>query len=971
MQLARNRRSNCVLESFQSAFDGARCFGQHGSSEMDRTRRNGESRWHLPRFGMFYFGGMLPGDRPGYGGNCLVDPACNVAASGGDPEGRTVPYWPSYQSVSPVARRTFLLWMAGGRNDPSIGIGYVFLFFYGLERRLLVDEAISEAPALIAEVRRLVSIYGTNGSFRSYATRFLDAAELISGIDLSCPELSPDLRSGYEMALPVRIHLGRKLASRQRLDSTDALLWLLALPDTYLRTPATRCFDQLVELWHLRFAVRYPEGLKVNPPKTRLNLQYRAASGGFERRIDISDSSGPLPDIAAVSAPLDALRDVLNDCTEELASYSRMLGRNPDAKGTMEAAFLLPKELLISSSAMAGGVIQKLEELFAGRNVEVVRVSQLATALSLRIEPKSRLAAGLCNQIGAFLDKLDIGFEPDRRYGSRNLEAESYVLLFKAAGGAPIDGEAPAYVAARAMVDVAALAAAADGRIEPDEYESIKTDIRAFPGVSGVERARLIAYASTLLRNVPAHQSAMQKLKGLDQKAKEAVVRSATSAVLADGHAGPDEVKFLERLYKSFGFPVEDVYSALHRGAVVIDEPVTVAPERRAAGIAIPPMENAPAPEAGIRIDQARLQRIRSETSAVSELLAGIFIEDIPSAPPPVEAADTSDVRSFPGLDAPHSDLLGSLLETGGLGRAEFEEMARKLRLLPDGAIETINDWGFDKFDEPLIADDDSIVILEHLREETEGGASSRMTSRATIRARERDTILQALAAGVVPRTGLRHVQVGRAAEIGALVRDIDRLSDGGAAIRFVIGEHGAGKTFFLNLVRLIALERRCVTIHADLAPDRRIHASAGQARGLYAEAVRNMATRTKPEGRALSSIVERFVTDCLNEAGQRAKPVETVIDERLVHLHEHIGGYDYATVLKAYWRGSEESDEVLKSSALRWLRGEYSTKTEARQALGVRNIIDDGDVYDALKLLAAFVKLAGYSGLLVVFDEM
>lgn len=240
-----------------------------------------------------------------------------------------------------------------------------------------------------------------------------------------------------------------------------------------------------------------------------------------------------------------------------------------------------------------------------------------------------------------------------------------------------------------------------------------------------------------------------------------------------------------------------------------------------------------------------------------------------------------------------------------------------------------------------------------------------------TIKARDRDVILQALAAGVVPKTGLRHVQVGRAAEVGALVRDIDRIADGGAAMRFVIGEYGAGKTFFLNLVRLIALERKCVTVHADLAPDRRIHATAGQARGLYSEAVRNMATRTKAEGGALASVVERFVTDCMNEAGRRAKPVEAVIDERLAHLQEHVGGYDYATVLKAYWRGSEEGDEVLKASALRWLRGEYSTKTEARQALGVRNIIDDGDVYDSLKLLAAFVKLAGYAGLLVVFDEM
>jgi len=245
------------------------------------------------------------------------------------------------------------------------------------------------------------------------------------------------------------------------------------------------------------------------------------------------------------------------------------------------------------------------------------------------------------------------------------------------------------------------------------------------------------------------------------------------------------------------------------------------------------------------------------------------------------------------------------------------------------------------------------------------------MTKLPRIKVRDRDVILQALAAGVVPRTGLRHIQVGRAAEVGALIRDIDRITETGSSLRFVIGEYGAGKTFFLNLVKLISLERKCVTIHADFAPDRRLHATGGQARGLYAEAIRNMSTRTKPDGGALTGVVERFVTECVKAAEERSIPVEKVIDERLAHLQEYVGGYDYAAVLKAYWRGSEEGDEVLKSAALRWLRAEYSTKTEARQALGVRNIIDDADIYDALKLLAAFVQQAGYAGMLVVFDEM
>ncbi len=239
------------------------------------------------------------------------------------------------------------------------------------------------------------------------------------------------------------------------------------------------------------------------------------------------------------------------------------------------------------------------------------------------------------------------------------------------------------------------------------------------------------------------------------------------------------------------------------------------------------------------------------------------------------------------------------------------------------------------------------------------------------IRPRERDTIVQALRAGVVPKLGLQHIQVGRTREIEELVRDIERMREGGATIRFVIGEYGSGKTFFLNLIRLIAIEKGMVVLSADLAPDRRLHATGGQARSLYAEMTRNTSTRSKPNGGALASIVERF-------AGQAARAAEVgdrepgeVIRERLAHVEELTGGYDFAAVITRYWEGFEVGDEDLKSAALRWLRAEYSTRTDARKALGVRTIIDDANVYDQLKLLALFVREAGYQGLVVLLDEM
>lgn len=239
------------------------------------------------------------------------------------------------------------------------------------------------------------------------------------------------------------------------------------------------------------------------------------------------------------------------------------------------------------------------------------------------------------------------------------------------------------------------------------------------------------------------------------------------------------------------------------------------------------------------------------------------------------------------------------------------------------------------------------------------------------IRAKDRDAVIQSLRAGVVPRVGQHLIQVGRVGELESLIRDVERLSDGGAAFRVVIGEYGAGKTFFLNLVRAIAMERKLVTMHADLNPDRRIHATGGQARSLYAELAKNMSTRTKPDGGALQGIVEKFIAQAKAEAKTSGKSSEEVIRAHLDELTEMVSGYDFADVIAAYCKGFEEGNEQLKADAIRWLRGEFTTKTDARAALGVRTIIDDASVYDQLKLLSRFVRLAGFSGLMVCLDEL
>jgi len=241
----------------------------------------------------------------------------------------------------------------------------------------------------------------------------------------------------------------------------------------------------------------------------------------------------------------------------------------------------------------------------------------------------------------------------------------------------------------------------------------------------------------------------------------------------------------------------------------------------------------------------------------------------------------------------------------------------------------------------------------------------------APIREKERSAILAALGAGVVPALGLAHVQVGRRAEVEAMLGDLQRIESGSASCRFVMGPYGAGKSFFLNLVRSVAMERRFVVLRADITLDRRLSGSGGAARALVTELLRSTATRARPEGGALGAIVERWVGEVAGAGASDDASVAARIADALRPLQEFVGGYDFVTVVTAYHRAHAAHDSPAQEAAIRWLRAEYSARTDAKRDLGVRTIVDDENWYDHLKLLSAFFRLAGYQGLLVCIDEL
>jgi tellurite resistance protein len=666
--------------------------------------------------GMFYFGDwvLLPG---GINRQFAISPRLSAGAAGADVEGRSMPYWPSYADMSPVARRAFLEWMTSGRCDPAYGIGHVFLFFYGLEHRLFFGGA-DDGPSLIREVERLLSIYGVNSSFRGYANNFLNMAKVAQGIRLEPPPPSAERGGGSEMDLPTRLYLGERLAQSPTLSADDALRFVLAMPDTYLRTPAVRCFEEFTEIWRLRFAQRHPKGLAVGV-KQKTSLRYRAASGAFE--VEVHGPHERHADLSGGTKALNLLRTLVAECTDELDAFSRLVGRKPSARISMAAAALLPTDLQRSSTSGAIVRFRRQIETVMGTQGRGSSTAQILLEMAgIDVPADGKIPAASADSLGRALDTIGVAIEPDRRYGSSIPRADEQVFVFRAPEGGPVDPERPSFRSMRAQVEVAILAAAADGDASYEELQRTIARIRTAEGLSGVEQARLIAFAVTTFNSPPKRARVMRKLAEASENERQAIADAAIAVIGGNPNVDAGEVKFLERLHKSLGLPNENVYSGLHRAAAAkSDDPVPISGEDRAAGIPIPkesrPAASPPPAPVGIKIDAARLARTRRETEAVSALLSDIFSDEVtpPTPPPP---AVSGHITALDGLDEPHSELVELLELRGSMTRSEFERRAKEMRLLPDGAIERINDWSFDRFDEPFIEDGDEVVVASHLR---------------------------------------------------------------------------------------------------------------------------------------------------------------------------------------------------------------------------------------------------------------
>ncbi|PCR96092.1 Tellurite resistance protein TerB [Pseudomonas fluorescens] len=700
---------------------------QHTFTISKPSAKSASIRWISLGESMTVAGLTIPGglvyacDRAtqfGYSEPSLIDATLRVARSPVDLTDRQTSYWPSYNNLTPEARRAYLQWQAGGRVEDA-DIGYVFLFFYGLERRAFIDasddeQAKAELPAIATEVERLLSIYGENHSFHGYATRFLahlnmDAVQSQSYLQ-EPPVFSVD---GYELPMPLRIALGQMAVDRHPLNPNWALAWALSDPNISRRTPVTRCPDQFAELFKNTFAKRYQKGILLGQNKTKLKIAYRPASS----HISVPAASvGDLPDVTATTGTRNKLQEIVEECAVVLDPYSRYLGRNPEAGDSLEAILQLPITLWPQD---AKAELDQLEQ-----RVDSETICMSFGELAGRFKSAGVLSRDKVIALAHALESRRIGLEPDVLSGSRTPKAEDTIALFAADEEEGTLRSNDAYAAAAVTLDLASAVASADGDTSHEEVNLLSGHIDSWSHLCVAHRKRLKAHLHIQLKQPPTLASLKKKLEPLTEDAKRKIASFLAHLAHADGEVTPQEVKLLERVYKTLSLDPQSVYSDLHSAAIVLPSrsPATSFAPNSPASVR---KQEEPIPSAGFALDMDKVARLQQETAEVSALLANVFSSDpIPEPASDQEVIDETEVNNdeqfvaVHGLDVEHSVFLRLLVSRTEWSRAELEDAASDMELMLDGALEQVNDMAFELFNMPVTEGDDPIEINPDILDE-------------------------------------------------------------------------------------------------------------------------------------------------------------------------------------------------------------------------------------------------------------
>ena len=602
----------------------------------------------------------------------------------------TLGYWPSYDSLSKECRGSYLDWLASDRNAENTPIGFVFLYFYGFERFFLENDKDTKIATIyfqdiFEEVFRLNKVFGFNRSFAHYSAKFLELICLVK----------PDLFESEKQNLPkirhsllFKLRLSEQVVTTQSVDEELAIEWIKNTEQYNLKTAARRCDIEFDSLFKFYFKQKFPEGMAVKPNKTKLNAEFCAASGGIP---SVDFLLNDLPDPSILKEPINKLIPFADRATEELASYSRYLGKANTSRNDLAALMLLPSAIANSQPSPLVEKFKSWAQAIISENNGVTDVAEfwLQTGLPLPTAINKKERELICS----LANFANVGIAPDLRYHHAKLKLDGKVVLFSPGhenGFTPSHAFNQVGVALR----LGAMVASIDGFVDGTESGELQKLIADDETLTATEKRSLQAYLAWRLATPSDNTGLKNRLSSLSSKDIEFVKRFVISIALADGNLDNKEVKQIEKLYTHLGLDKDTVSSDIHQLTASNHQPV--------AG-----HESS----SEFSIDETILALHERQTTEAKSMLEEIFTsaEDNES----LEVADAA--KDISGLDRAHSQLFEQLCTQAQWSRHEVAKICADLNLMIDGAIETINDWAFDLVDAPVLEDDGEIYIDEEI----------------------------------------------------------------------------------------------------------------------------------------------------------------------------------------------------------------------------------------------------------------
>ena len=663
--------------------------------------------------GFFYLGGQLNGLTRSYveSDASLVDPTLKIDSKSPDYAGIQMGYWPRYDRLPPQSRAAYIEWLAGDRTDPETYIGFVFLYFYGLERRLLVDVqkgevSDSERKALIQELQRLRNAYGDHRSFHSYVTALLSHAWVINHKILDEKPDNDLLVATRGFTSVFKFLLSQTVQNGEPINAEIALAWVKSHPEFTLRTPARRCPIEFDALFKLRYRSKFCNGLEVRPNKTRLQLEYQPISPSLTGYQSVKLD---LPDVSRLKGPVKKLVTLAESCTSELDQFSRYVGRPENSRDSLSALSLLPNDLIASVSN------PQFDNLKAWMKTQVTDSRGLVSVESilqhfgedapLKINKKE---AEILSNIA---EKAGFGVVPDIRFHHAKPDIDDKIVLFTGGHGESFSPSGE-FRKVGTILRLGALVAATDDHVSDSEVRALKEVISQDSRLTETEKRSLDAYMLWRL-STPANMSGLKKrLDLLSANEKVAISHILVSVALADGKIDPAEIKQLEKLYTQLGLDKGLVASDIHN----LSTSRSPRPDRASKSS----YTTSAQPASSFALDRDLLRLLEEETKEAQSVLESIFSdEDLPEEPE-VEAPTVAPTNngSIQGLDSKYHELYVKLITKAEWAYEEIEELCDGLQLMTAGAVETINDWAFDKVGASLIEDGSTVFIDLELAEE-------------------------------------------------------------------------------------------------------------------------------------------------------------------------------------------------------------------------------------------------------------